>query len=550
MVSAFRFSKVGWLEIYPEPPLSQPSLLGIPTPWVSSASDSSYQSRVPSVPLPTVTAIGGFWQREFKNNLFITPKRIDLEFVVGPSVQQVEIWSTYTVPLTLSEIIKSGAKGMVINGPKPGDVLAPYGGHWQLTLDVSLDVEMIIDASFEWRFNHGAVTTCLSVTGTKVALWPYPPVYPVSESWQWFTAVIETRSGEQRLSNADRPIQHLDYRYNLPVRVAAEQTARYEAQGQNRHVVPVWTDATSPVSVKAGDSVIQTEVAWRDFNDDGMAVVYKDAEQYEVAFISRVSDNALVLKRPLTFDRSNAVVMPLIAAIAPDGLQSVRRGARTEQQISWVNSQPLDIAPPAVLPVELALEYLGKPVVVKRGKSGGVRDNMAFSWRDKTTASGQQMMIAGRDFGQHTTTIEWAATGRESSWQLRQFLYLFKGRLNTCWWVSFNNEIRLAGKGNRKRIVVQPAGFASFGGRHVYLQWRDGVQMVFARPDGVDAEGNEILDIGGDGNIPVESGDLLGGHVMRLMRPDDDQVKISYQPRHLMKVSMQMKEVPAEEIAG
>ncbi|ELR65838.1 hypothetical protein C942_00925 [Photobacterium marinum] len=500
---------------------------------------------LPSVPSGQARAnfIDGFWDSEFKDNIFIQPGMISLGYIATPSHHSIEIWSSYTKPLTLNQLKKIKDKGLLLKGQHPVSILAAYGGHWDYTLDVSLDVEMNVEAQFEWQFNHAAVKSTLNVLGSRVALWPYPPVYPVTESWQWFTAIIETRVGEQRLCNGSKPIQQLDYRYNLPLRVAAEQIKRYEAQGTNRHVVPVWIDATPPVTVTAGDKVIHTEVTGRDFKADGMVVVYKDANRYEVAFIDKVAESALVLKRPLMFDLAGAVVMPAIAAIAPDGLNSVRRGARIEQQICWVNSEPLSFDSSPQLQGLITQQYLGRPVIVKRGKSGGVRDDMAFTWYDKTTASGQQMMIAGRELGHHSTTIEWVADGRESCWQLRQFLLRFKGRLNTCWWVSFNNEICLAGKGSRKRILVKPAGFALSDGCHVYLRWRDGTQLVFAQSDGVDSSGNEILDIGGDGNIPVEPGDLLGGHVMRLMRPDDDRVKISYLPRHRMRAVMPMKEV-------
>ncbi|KLV09567.1 hypothetical protein ABT56_00310 [Photobacterium aquae] len=543
-----------WIEQYSEPPLPE----SIPFAEYGELlwGRSEYWGvRGHTAPVRQGYELLGFWERDFKNTLFISPRTVDLGFVVNPSDVPVEIWSTYTVPLSLLDLIKEGDKGLAINGPKLGAVLPPYGGFWPVTLEVSQHVEMNIDARFEWCFNFSqvAVSTTLNVVGTKVALWPYPPIYPVSESWQWFTAIVETHSGEQRLCNAELPIQFLDYRYNLPVRVAAEQTARYEAQGQNRHVVPVWTDATPPVSVRAGESEIRTDLRCRDFQPDGMAVVYLDAEHYEVAFIDKVADDVLLLKRPLTFDRRNAVVMPAIAVIAPDGLKSVRHGARAEQQIRWVNSQPLSVASPSIAslsnrPMAFTREYLGRPVVIRRGKSGGVKINIAFSWQERTTDSGQPVMIATRDLGEYSTIIDWLASGREECWQLRQLLAQFKGRLNTCWWVSFHGEIVLAGRGNRQRIAVKPTGFNRFGGRHLYLQWQDGEQCVFAMPKGVDADGNEILDIGGDATVPVEVGDLIGGHVMRLMRPDDDHVKITYRPRHQMQVSMPMREVPEGEI--
>ncbi|MDO6497320.1 hypothetical protein [Photobacterium sanguinicancri] len=543
---AYCISKPFTSEKFPSPPLPVPTSL-VMTPSVMAVVVKTLPAAwVAPVPDGTSVIKAGFWDREYKNNLFVKPRSVELGLVVSPSKVPVEMWSSYTAPLALNEIVKKNDKGLRLGGVDAGDVLPPFGGIWRLTLDVSMDVELEVAASFEFSFNKGTVKYNLTVTGTKVALWPYQPIYPIGEEWQWFTSIIETHANEQRLSNASKPIQSLNYRYNLPVRAASEQLARYEAQGLSHHVVPVWSDATAPVSVKKGDKAIIADVRWRNFNEDDMLIIYKSASEFEVSFVESRSDSELILKRPILFERVNAVVMPVVAAIAPEGLKSVRRGTRTEQQITWQNSEPLHIPPATVLPVEFGLEYLERPVVAKRGKGDGVRDDMQFTFRDKTTSSGQQLIVPARDIGHHATSVEFIASSRESSWQLRQFLYLFKGRLNTAWWVSFSNEIRIAASCNRQRIVVEPIGLNQFGGRHVYLKWHDGLQMVFAKPIGFDDDGNEILNIGGDAKIPVDPEDLTAGHIMRLMRADDDKVKMQYQPKHIMKANLPMKEVPLD----
>ncbi|MGF1680230.1 hypothetical protein [Photobacterium minamisatsumaniensis] len=531
-------------EHYLAPPLPEPA------PFVMMASTTVvYAKTAPTAWLPTLPSMvavakPGFWEREFKNNLFLKPKSVDLGFVVNVSQVPVQIWSSYTQPLTLNDIVKTGAKGIAINGQLPGDVLAPYGGIWQLRLDVSLDVDMVIDASFEWRFNHGLVSTVLIVSGTRIALWPYPPIYPVTESWQWFTAVTETRASEQRLCNADKPLQRIDYTYNLPNLAASEQTARYAAQGKERMVVPVWSDATSPVSANKGDMVIYIDVSSRSFQAGGMALLYKNERSYELAFIDQVNDGNLLLSRPLLFEHSNVILLPAMSCMATEGVRSSRQGSRTTQKITFVNSKPLEL--PALSPsgFDMVAEYLGASVIVQRGKGVSVADDMAFTWREKTTASGHHIVDAEQDYGRHSTTVEMIASNREQAWQLKQFLYQFKGRLNACWWVSYHRQIRIAAHCSRKRIVIERVGLVEFGDRHLYLHWRDGVQMVYAKSLGYDGDGNEVIDLGGDDDREVTPDDLLGGHIMRLMRPVDDQVKITHQPRQLLSVSMPMIEVP------
>ncbi|MDX1301182.1 hypothetical protein [Photobacterium sp.] len=508
----------------------------------------STSSSLPMKPMVDGTGfvVDGFWDSLFKNNLFLSPSTIELGFILNASEHAIEMWSSYTKPLTLNALAKNNDTGLALTGPHPDKTLASYGGHWDYELAVSLDVEMNIDAQYQWQFNNGAVTTTLHVYGSRIALWPYPPIYPVTEQWQWFTAVLETRASEQRLSNADKPLQHIEYRYNLPTLAAAEQHARYESQGTSMHVIPIWADATPPVTVKAGDVVIDTDVSSRSFRGGGMAVLYKNEREYEVAFIDKVNVDNLLLKRPLMYSHKNVIVLPAITARAPDGVKSVRRGARTEQQISWVNSQPLLIEPLSPpYNTDFDTEYLGKPVIVQRGKSGGVSDDMAFAWREKTTASGHHIMDIDRDYGRHATNVEFIAKGRQQAWRLKQFIYQFNGRLNACWWVSYHREIRIAAHCNRQQIVIERVGLVEFGGRHLYLNWHDGVQMVLAQPVGYDSNGNEIIKLGGTDHRAVEPADLNGGHIMRLMRPDEDDVKLVTNSRHLLSANIKMVEVPS-----
>lgn len=531
------------VDLYIEPPLPIPTPVAEPGQLcINGLSGRIWVSGRPR-PNAKSAALDSFWHRDFKNSLFITPQYTDLKFVASPSEHPIEIWSSYTKPIVLSQLVKSKDKGLELIGPHPIQVLAAYGGHWNYTLKVSLDVEQVIDANYQWQFNAGA-TVLLNVVGNRVSVWPYPPIYPVTESWQWFSAVIETRASEQRLCNADKPLQRIDYTYNLPNLAAAEQTARYAAQGKEQMVVPVWSDATSPVSANKGDMVIYTDVSSRSFQAGGMVLLYKNERSYEVVFIDQVNDGNLLLSRPLLFDHTNVILLPAMSCMATEGVRSSRQGSRTTQKITFINSKPLELPELNLSGFDMVAEYLGASVIVQRSKGVSVADDMAFTWREKTTASGHHIMDVEQDYGRHSTTVEMIASNREQAWQLKQFLYQFKGRLNACWWVSYHRQIRIAALCNRKRIVIKRVGLVEFGGRHLYLNWHDGVQMVYAKSLGYDQEGNEVIDLGGDDDREVTPSDLLGGHIMRLMRPADDKVKITHQPRQLLSVSMPMIEVP------
>ncbi|WP_087022389.1 hypothetical protein [Thaumasiovibrio subtropicus] len=534
-LSGWVFDNLFVFEAYPSPPLPVPTPVYVPEPTVTGYVESRY-FRVETVSVESIPT-KSFWDRDFKNSLFLSPSLIDLGFLAGESEHAVELWSTFEKPLSLSRLVGLNTSGLMLSGPEEEAVLPAFGGHFDYVLRVSNAVDVKIDAHWYWEFD--AASTELSVLGTKLVPWPYRPVYPVEEQWQWKTAVIETRTQEQRLANAESPLQSLTYHYRHLTAKAVDNDARFAVQGRYPFAVPLWLEGINNVSVAEGKFEIVADIGERPFGE--IAMLYHGPYDFEMVDISDVHPDRLVLKRPTLYHHDNAVLLPIRFCLSEQGLQSTRRGRAAEQHITFSHTAPL--IPPTN---DWPLMYLGRPVLFNRGRAEGIADDVAFNWKSKTTSTGNAVHVLNQDFSRHRTECELLERDRA---HLQGCLSPLKGQLNTLWWVSFHQEIQIADKCSRGRIVVSRRGFNDYfpSGVHLYLAWRSGRQLTKAIPAGFDEHGNEVLEIEGDLSEAVLPDDLIGGHLMRLMRPAEDE----WQFQHNAKTSairLPLVEVPNNEI--
>nr|WP_086937499.1 hypothetical protein [Thaumasiovibrio occultus] len=479
--------------------------------------------------------VPSFWERDFKNSIFIEPAQIELGFISGPSSHDVKVWSSFEQPLTLQSLTANGNSGLNLVSIEGGTTLAPHGGTFRYVLNVSDKVPVRIDAHWRWQFDHAA--TSLSVNGTKLVIWPYPPIYPVVEQWQWATAIIETRSAEQRLNNADWPVQSLSYRYTHHRDLALSNEMRFAINGDFPLAVPLWLDAIPNVSVQAGATTIAASVGQREFNDS--ALLYHNEHDYELVNIAAITPSTLELKGQVQRDHRNATLLPIRFAISKDGIKTNRRGLETNQEISFLNTE-LFTLPASPWPVN----YRGIPVLTEYRKQA--RTRAKFPWKQRRTATNTPVNFLQRDVHRKQVDIELLDHGDRLAF--RQRLTAFKGGLNPVWWLSYGHEIRIAALCTRNKLVVERRGFTERWpqGLHLWLEWADGPELVAARPEGLDANGNEILAIDTPNTHPVTDADLTAGHLLYLVRCDDDNWKFKH-TKYQSSVTLSLIEVPPTE---
>lgn len=532
-----------WVEMYPSPPLPESTptkhyQMGLVNhmpsgePWVIE-----HQKCVTSYINPS------FWHRDFKNSLITTPKHIDLGFITGESEQYIEIWSTFERPLTLMGLQAFNAQGLALTGAQAGAVLAPYGGHWNYQLHVSLNVDFEVDARFDWQFD--AISTALKVTGSRIVLWHYRPLYPVGQHWEWSNAIIDTYSGEQRLCNAQYPVQRFTYQHGEENLSGGQALTRFAGNGRFPIALPHWIDAVDKVNASKGDTLVRCSTVERGFFAGGYVLIYQSPTHFEVHKIEKVTAESITLSKPLSIAFTNATVTPASYCVSKEGLQTRRSGRYQGLKIQFT-----DIARPQFAGADWKAfawldHYQELPVLIERtGKQSGVSDEVRFNIREKTTPNGQIHFLAIQDFGRRSTQVELTAIGRTRIHQLKQFIWHLKGSLNTVWWVSFHNEIRLAATCSRNRLVIKPLGLGSYiNGVELALTWRDGKEYVHATSDGIDSNGNEILLLNTVNTAAANMGDLVSGHVMVRMRATSDEQTMTYTKEQLT-VSLNLTEVP------
>jgi hypothetical protein len=378
-----------------------------------------------------------------------------------------------------------------------------------------------IIGSVHWHFAHQP-DVVMQISAIDTALWPFRPTFPVTEHWQWSTAIIETKSREQRLSNATHPRMKFTYSHQLDSPRVNDAILRIAALSKAVIQVPWWLDAIHPVDVAKGALKIAISVVGHRFGTQ--AILFHSEFEYELVQISVVTDEAVFVANPIKFNHSNATFIPLLSCFAIQHASVDRVGYYNRNQITFEVHKPL--APQAIGPeATWQTTYLGYPVIDRYKK--GRKLKIGHHWDSKTTVTNQFIPHRTREIHQYSAAIELI----EQDWRdLQRRLMPLKGRLNPVWLVDYQQSIVLARPCPYNRLSILPIGFNDYlsDGKHLWLRWENTVEMVFATPAGYDDHGNEVLLIDSPNSTEIQPEQLQQGNIIRLMRLGKDTWKFTH----------------------
>lgn len=228
-----------------------------------------------------------FW--DYYNRVYITPKHIDFGALSGPVVRDVDVWSAWTMGITLTVVLESGAEGIML----AGDVPRPFKALEDVTYTVTalLDGPPTIDASYQFEFSSGDAPV-LTMSGSRAKVWPFAVDW--SDSYKvtlgYKTDLWSSRSGkEQRRALRATPRRSLEFTSQTKFE-KLRQFRRLMASWQNK--VMVMPDAvrstTLTAAVDAGETTIPV-AASADWLASGATVVLINGEAREIRKISYVS---------------------------------------------------------------------------------------------------------------------------------------------------------------------------------------------------------------------------------------------------------------------
>lgn len=265
-------------------------------------------------------ALGGQKFGAFGGELFekiiVTPRLLDVGFVLSDQVHPVEVWNSH-----LAEA--KALTGIVITGPGQltlvGSSAMTYwpGQSQAYTSLLPQEGDLLITALATWSFT-GEVGADMAVVGSRIMVFPHRPDWsePYRESPGWLTEVLPGYDGsEQRRSLRTAPRYSLTYRVltTEPLETASLEALIYGWQDR-QYGVPVWPESTPLLGgLVPGATTLSADILNRpSFAAGGMVMIWSDFMTWEAFQVAAVSAGSITLGSQITRTwAAGARVVPL-----------------------------------------------------------------------------------------------------------------------------------------------------------------------------------------------------------------------------------------------
>lgn len=436
MANAVLFSSAFGVDLRVAPPLP------VATPYVM-LTDRWTQAAPPTVRAGTIVtkaSVGavpyqGFWET-FKNSLFLQPTKIDLGLVLSPSTHSVRVWSSYETSINATTITAIGTSGMSLTGRTTDVTLDAYGGYSDYTLNVSLAVSGVIDASYRWNFaGVAASVSTLSIVGQRIVVFGIPPQKRVTERLSWRTDVIRALDGsEQRLRIREKPLVSVRFKSVTGYHVTQGAEAMLYGLGYDALAIPVWHESIRLGGVVSpGTTKIDVDTAGSTFRVGDLLILWSDFYKYETGEISEITSTSVTLKKPVVGTWVKPVVAPLSYGLVDSADFSKYKINVSENSVEYTRNSNLDIPEAATYPL-----YSGLPVYGELLYSSGRSSSNAYAPSVQKLDFGIKARSQKKqfDFPDVTREILVKMHSPREALDFKKFLMYLGGRQKPFWYLS------------------------------------------------------------------------------------------------------------------
>jgi hypothetical protein len=306
----------------------------------------------------------------------------------------------------------------------------------------------------------------------------------VREALEFNTRVIVSDDGtEQRAELLDNPRRSLDYQCLL---ASADERRRADAMlfGAQGEVwdVPIWTDAVRiGESVEVGQTVLNGDFRWRDFDNDGGAMIWRNSGLWELVDLLFVSDSAVAISATANSWRPGDVIVPVRSGYLQEKLSGVfkKKDMRAVSPSFELLGTERSVRRFGVFTTE---EYRDLPVLLRPANTA---DELSISVADRRVIFDPRTGLKFQTSPEQASRVErvfaWTAHGRESIGQLLDWISSRSGQRLPFWLFSWENDF----------APVLPIGdadtffdFKKFGFGDYYADASNRRDMAFRLKDG------------------------------------------------------------------
>jgi hypothetical protein len=466
--------------------LSAGSDFGSAAGGIDTAADAIGGSIGAGSPVYSGASLSGAVVSSFKDDFYfrihISPAVVDLGNILGEIEQTVIVWNAYFTGKQCSALDSENGDEIELTGESAPFTLLPLEeALYEAVIGTAGSASF--ETSYTWTFPDGE-TVSVVFTGTRLALFSYPPNRPWSEFLAWLTNIMTGHDGsEQRASARQAPRQY--FQFDCQVGGAAA-ISKIDAKIHARHPyawgLPIWGEQTLHTgTLSAAAESISISTAYADYRPGGLAAIWQSPDLFEVVSIDQVNELSLDLERPLNYTwTGRKLIMPVRVAIV-DG-EVVRSDRDPALATVSAEFQVIDnIMLSGYVPEDT---YKGLPVLLSpslfQGNAIPGKYTRKVNIIDFNTGTIQ--VDSWHTYDAFETARRSVFHNKAAVWNYRLFLHEMAGRRNLCWIPTRRNDLVLAADAGAAdvNLTINSIGYAqNFGSDHALKN-----HLAFIRPDG------------------------------------------------------------------
>lgn len=375
---------------------------------------------------------------DYYYRIHLIESTINFGIVIDPQDETFILWNAYFVSKVCSAIIEENGEQFTLTGETAPFILSPLG-YEIYTLTVPREGEAEFEGSITFVFPDES--PILTLSATRMIIFPFEPLVPMTETLEWATNVIKARDGsEQRMSI--RPIPRQSFKIDVFLKDEQVQSALDAMLFTWQKIawgLPIWGEWTQHLStITAGDFTITLDTENADYRDDSLAVIWKDWDDYEVIKISTVTSTTLTLGTAVANTWTGLKwIMPLRHTYMYS--QATRKGEPgkvgggsftflVKDNVLLTGYSPdvsykdLPVLPSPLVEDEQEIEIDADAVITD-------------------SITGDFLMHSDSTYNIYTQPHKFRNISKEECWNFRKFLHSLFGKRNTFWVISDKEDM-------------------------------------------------------------------------------------------------------------
>ena len=407
--------------------------------------------------------------------IHVFPSNFALGNILSTVVDTVTVYNAFrNQSNTLDTFSNLAGDGVTLSLPALPITYEPQTGA-SYTLTVSTNGPPTIDGTLDLGFN--LYTVQITLTGSRVVIFPYRPEAPLTERLRFLTQVLDKKDGtEDRIALRVFPRQVFEFELFRDEGQELEQVDNIIFDWHARNFgIPVWTEPTvTTAAVSSGSTNIPvSNTANADWRAGGLGIIIRDDETFDALEVQSVTANEVVFASPIGNDYpAGTEIMPLrIARVSNERIDADRApvGLGTRKIIFEVidndvgDSFPDDsafILDDADHPLN-GLRVLGDTNAMRNDRLRETFERRIQVFDGETGAVSQDSTW---DRGKRSHAKGFVSTTRARLWEIRRLLHALRGRQGTFWIPTFyrNFDVTQTILVGTTAFVAKDSGYGRF----------------------------------------------------------------------------------------